>query len=169
MTEVAKLYLKEQNLKLWHVIYTRSRWEKKIHKSLNEQGFETYCPIRTELRQWTDRKVKIEFPLFSSYIFIKSSSTDLELIRRQPGVVNFVYYLSKPATIRDNDMQELQEFINRYQDSSITVSNLKPNDELILKDGILKNQKAIVQKILKHSAILEIPNLGMKIEVKISI
>ena len=57
----------------WYVLYTRPNFEKRINKELNELGFYSYLPLQKELRQWNDRKVWIESPLFKSYLFIKIS------------------------------------------------------------------------------------------------
>jgi hypothetical protein len=42
----------------WFVIYTRPQQEKKVAAGLTKIGVEAYCPIVTEVRQWSDRKKK---------------------------------------------------------------------------------------------------------------
>ena len=55
----------------WYVVYTKPKWEKKVAERLNEIGITAYCPFITKVSQWSDRKKKIEVPLFNSYIFVK--------------------------------------------------------------------------------------------------
>jgi hypothetical protein len=52
--------------KHWLVIYTKPRAEKKVNERLLEEGFETYLPLQKVIRQWSDRKKKVEVPLFNS-------------------------------------------------------------------------------------------------------
>jgi transcription antitermination factor NusG len=56
--------------KKWLVFYTKSRNEKSAYKNLKKFGFEPYLPLQKVLRQWSDRKKKVELPLFNSYIFV---------------------------------------------------------------------------------------------------
>ena len=58
-------------VKRWHVIYTKSKWEKKVEGLLLKSGIESWCPVQKKERQWSDRKKIIEEPLFRSYVFVK--------------------------------------------------------------------------------------------------
>ena len=64
--------------KKWHVIYTKSKWEKKVDELLMQKGFESWCPVQKQERQWSDRKKIIETPLFRSYVFIKASKPSVD-------------------------------------------------------------------------------------------
>ena len=46
----------------WYALYTKPRWESKVEKALEKMGIETYCPMTTEVRQWSDRKKKLPPP-----------------------------------------------------------------------------------------------------------
>ena len=82
--------------KRWHVIYTKSKWEKKVDDLLMQKGFECWCPVQKQERQWSDRKKIIETPLFRSYVFIKACKEDYTQILSTNGVVNFLYFEKKP-------------------------------------------------------------------------
>jgi len=36
----------QEHEKLWHVIYTKSKWEKKVDGLLLQRGFESWCPVQ---------------------------------------------------------------------------------------------------------------------------
>ncbi len=59
----------------WHVLYVKSRWEKKVHESLKEISLESFLPQVKVVRQWSDRKKTILKPLFPSYVFVKTNSS----------------------------------------------------------------------------------------------
>ena len=40
----------EVNEKVWHVIYTKSKWEKKVDSLLLQRGFESWCPVQKKER-----------------------------------------------------------------------------------------------------------------------
>ena len=74
----------------WHVIYTKSKWEKKTADVLMQHGVESWCPVQKKERQWSDRKKIIEEPLFRSYVFVKISQTERVKVLETNGVVNFL-------------------------------------------------------------------------------
>ena len=58
------------NNKKWFTLYVKSRSEKKVAKQLEDIGVESFLPLITKIKQWSDRKKKVEEPLFRSYIFV---------------------------------------------------------------------------------------------------
>ena len=60
-----------QNNNHWFVLVTKPRNEQKVESRLNDIGIQAYCPVRTELRQWSDRKKKIKVPLLPSMLLVK--------------------------------------------------------------------------------------------------
>ncbi len=53
----------------WYAISTRSRHEKLVRDRLAGIGIEPFLPLTRQLRQWSDRKVMTELPLFAGYCF----------------------------------------------------------------------------------------------------
>lgn len=63
-----QLYLRLTTLnqmKHWFVFYTKSRHEKKVKDFLEKVGYVVFLPMRKVMRQWGDRKKKMEVPLFN--------------------------------------------------------------------------------------------------------
>ena len=58
----------------WHVLYVKSRYEKKVYKFLKEESLEPFLPLVKTIRQWSDRKKEILKPLFPSYVFVNINS-----------------------------------------------------------------------------------------------
>ena len=48
----------------WFVMYTASRSEKKVADRLKERGLDVYLPMIEELRQWSDRKKKVQRAMY---------------------------------------------------------------------------------------------------------
>ena len=159
-------------VKTWHVIYTKSKWEKKVDALLTKNGFESWCPVQKRERQWSDRKKIIEEPLFRSYVFIKASKEDYTKILSTMGVVNFLYFLRKPAIIRDNEIEAIRKYLGQ-SDASIQVvdmANLPPQTKVEINQGLFMGQKGEVVKASKKSVYekLESINMMMIVEFKAS-
>lgn len=59
----------------WYAVQTRARHEKVIADRLQEQGLTTFLPLVTEIHRWSDRRKKVELPLFSCYVFVRMVPT----------------------------------------------------------------------------------------------
>ena len=101
--------------KKWFAIYVKSRNEKKVFKQLDDMGIESFLPLITRLKQWSDRKKKVEEPLFRSYLFIHHDLRDPEeyyKILNIPGVVRFVTIKKKPVSVPKNQLIATKEHLN---------------------------------------------------------
>jgi transcription antitermination factor NusG len=76
----------------WYALHTKARHEKRVAAALESKGIFCFLPIHTELRQWSDRKQRVELPLFSNYVFAKSDSSreSRGAILRTDGIISFV-------------------------------------------------------------------------------
>ena len=59
----------------WYALHTRARHEKSVERRLRDQGMETFVPTTMEVHRWSDRKKKVEVPLFSCYVFVRCALT----------------------------------------------------------------------------------------------
>lgn len=76
----------------WYALHTRARHEKVVEQRLNQKGVTTYLPMVTEVHRWSDRKKKVQLPLFSCYLFAKLAPTKVDRLRVLcvDGVFSFV-------------------------------------------------------------------------------
>ena len=151
----------------WYVLYVQSRNEKKVAEMLQEMKVQVYCPHIKEIRQWSDRKKTIESPLFKSYVFVRLQDRERQLVFGVPGVVRYLFWLGKPAVVRDEEIQAIKKWLEEDEVEEITLSKLVPGDELHIKNGILKNQKAVIQEVGKTRIRLVLAGLGVVVNAKI--
>ena len=80
------------SIESWYALQTRYQCEKRVELALRDEGFDTFSPVRLELRRWSDRTKLIESPLFPGYTFVRMESDSKLLIKvlRIPGMVRFV-------------------------------------------------------------------------------
>ena len=149
--------------KSWLAVYTKPRWEKKVNQLFADKGFNSYCPLNKVHRKWSDRIKLVEEPLFKSYVFVHVSEEQQTAIRMVNGVLNFVYWLGKPAIIRQLEIDRIKRFLNEYEDVSAESLSIKPNDKVIIRSGALMDKQG---KVIRHSGSrveLEIESLGYKL------
>jgi transcriptional antiterminator RfaH len=127
--------------KKWLVIYTRPRWEKKVDQMLKQQGIESYCPLRIVENQWADRKKKVSLPLFNSYIFVHVTLREQSNVLYISGVLGFVYFMGKPAVVRDSIIEQVKANLTTYNDVEIIdLQTISVGDKVRIKQGIFTDQ-----------------------------
>ena len=125
--------------KKWLVFYTKSRWERKVEKYLRQFGFEPYLPLHKVLRQWSDRKKKLETPLFNSYIFVYDYEHRIPEMLKVPGISWNIRHNGKPAVLRGSELEMIKRFISSGLFLETTsVADLEPGDRVKVIDGPLR-------------------------------
>ena len=159
-----------QRTKNWMVVYTRSKWEKKVDQLLQEKGIQSFCPVIKKERQWADRKKVVEFPLFNSYLFVKVNNKEELAVRETLGVVNFIYQSGKPATVREEVIEKIQEYLNIYPDlETVSISDLRIGAKVKIKDGLFSNHLGEVVKIEGKNILMVIEQLDCALTTKVNV
>ncbi len=146
----------------WFVIYTKPRNEKKVANRLQEIGIKVFYPVITQMRQWSDRKKKVEVPLISSYLFVHLEEKQRELVFQVPGVVRYLFWLGKPAIVREEEIETLKSYL-KYAIADVRIDTVQPGDKLNITDGYFKGKEGIVKEVNKNRLQLLLVELGMKI------
>lgn len=133
--------------KKWYALYTRPRTEKKVFLELEFSGIETYLPLITRLKQWSDRVKKVEEPLFRSYVFVHISESEYFKALNVPGATRFVVFEKKAVVIPDNQI----EAIKRY----LTEPDPMENENVLLSVGQLVKVKhgqmeGLIGKLIRY-------------------
>lgn len=150
----------------WYVVYTKPKWEKKVAEHLSKRGVECYCPLIIQVRQWSDRKKKIEVPLFNSYIFVRLAEADRNLVFQSTGVVRYLFWLGKPAIVRDEEINTIKKWLMTPDKFEISVSSLQVGDKVVLESGPFKSQEAIVQEVNKNNYVLVLESMGCVLKMQ---
>ncbi|MCL5129851.1 UpxY family transcription antiterminator [Algibacter sp. L4_22] len=146
----------------WKVIYVKPRTEKKVESALLKMGIKAYCPVVTEIHQWSDRKKKVEVPILKSYVFVQPDDKKLDAVFQVNHVVRYLFWLGKPAIVRDNEIQVMQNWLVKGNTES-SVESIQPGDKLDINTGPFKGQKGLVKEISKNRIQLLLLDLEMKI------
>ncbi|HJS00175.1 MAG TPA: UpxY family transcription antiterminator [Flavobacterium sp.] len=151
----------------WYVVYTKPKWEKKVAEQLSKNEIECYCPLIVQERQWSDRKKKVEVPLFNSYIFVRLAEADRNLVFQSSGVVRYLFWLGKPAIVKDEEIDTIKKWLSIPDKYEISVSALQVGDKIVLESGPFKSQEAVVQEVNKSHYVLILEFMGCVLKTKL--
>ena len=125
--------------KKWLVFYTKSRSEKAAHETLLKFGFESYLPLQKVIRQWSDRKKKVELPLFNSYLFVYDIEANIPEILKIPGLSWNIRHNGKPAFLREKELSSIKRFIESGLTLEIgSAQDLDKGDQVKIMDGPMR-------------------------------
>lgn len=152
----------------WFVIYTKSRSEKLVARELSQRGVDVYCPVRKVKRKWSDRVKLVEEPLFNSYCFVHLEEKERQLVYGVPGVVGYLFWLKKPAVVKQKEIDIIKNMLNDFDHDSLTIVDLKQADRLRVTSGLLMNQEGEVVSTQGKHVVVKIESLNICISIDTS-
>ena len=158
--------------KCWHALYVRSRSEKKVLSQLVEMGVEAYLPLITVVRKWSDRRMKVQEPLFKSYVFVRSNNKQYIPILNVYGVVRFVCFEREAVVVPENQIVAIKKFVSDYENGEeFKMQNdeeLKVGQKVRIINGPMKGLTGRLDTIRnKRHLIVSIDVVGQYIPVHI--
>lgn len=154
--------------KYWTAFYTKPRNEKKVAERLSARGFEIYCPVKTVLKQWSDRKKKIKEVLFTSYLFAHVDDIQRLEILKDQSIVSSVLWLKEPVRIPTKEIEAIKEFLNDHPSSEILVDTIKVGDEIQIKSGPLKGEEGVLLIRKGNRLVVSLSTIGVSLQAEIS-
>lgn len=152
----------------WFVMYTTSRSEKKVADRLRERGWEVYLPMIEELRQWSDRKKKVQRALFNGYVFVKTRRNQLWECLQVPGAVKFVHFSGHHATVREEEIAIIQRIITTGVAVETDGSMIEPGEKVKVMGGPLQDMTGeVIEKGNKDYFLIRIPGIYQNMLVTI--
>ncbi len=99
----------------WYAIQTFPRHEKKVTAELQEKGIRALLPLVSDKRQWSDRRVVVDTPLFPGYVFVRIAQEHAErvIVLRTASVRNFVGMRGMGDPIPDSQIETVQAIVTK--------------------------------------------------------
>ena len=101
----------ETGTKFWYAVKVRERFERTIESALLGKGIETFLPLYTERRRWSDRIKEVEAPLFGGYIFCRIDPAHRLPVLTIPGVQYFAGIGRAPAAVPEEEIESLRAVV----------------------------------------------------------
>ena len=150
----------------WFVLKTKPNSEKKVSAQLQELHMEAYCPLKTEMRQWSDRKKKVKVPLLPSMILVNCAETERNQVFSVPNVKGYLFWLGKPAIVTEKEVTALRSFeIEEYRRCELV--SMEPGKKIDLSSMGLKHQKGVVKYVSGDQCWVVLDNLGYVVKLQL--
>lgn len=101
--------------KSWYAVFTRTACEKKVAVQMAKRNVNYYLPFNYVVQKDADRHKLLYVPLFPSCVFVQTTEVDLINIKKLEGVISLLYWLNRPAIIKDREMTMMQQFLSEHK------------------------------------------------------
>ena len=151
----------------WYVLHTKPRSEKKVEEKLLSLGINAYCPTRSEIRFWSDRKKRIQVPVLPSMVLVNIDAKDMNRVFESSGVIRYMFWLGKKAIVRQNEVDILKKYLKGdYNFVNRKLSDIKVGDNFSLSS--FNNEKGIVKRISNNNIWIYLKSIGYSVKLNLA-
>ena len=145
---------KNNNKRSWYAVYVRSRHEKNVYSALLDKGIDASLPMMTVVRKWSDRKKKMQIPLFRGYVFVKIDvNIDNLNVLQTAGVVKFIGIRNKPSRIPDEQIHWMHMLVAE-SDTVRAEKEIPVGQRVRVMIGPFKGIKGVVRRVGSRSRLV---------------
>ena len=141
---------REAHSKRWIAALVQSCLEKRVGERLDKLGVENYIPTQTVIRQWSDRKKKIERVVIPMIVFIHTDEMTERRLRMPTYIRKILSYPGqwKAAVIPDSQNDRLK-FMLRPAESSVELlgQTLQVGEAIRVARGPLKGLEGEIYQV----------------------
>lgn len=148
----------------WLAAYVKMHHEKRVRERLSELGIENFLPVQTEVRQWSDRKKRVEQVLIPMMIFVHVDTEEQRTVLTHPSVLRYLVLRGEhaPTEIPEEQMNRFR-FMLDFSDQpvSFNTAGLQPGEKVkVIKGPLAGLEGEFVTVDGKSNVIVRISHLG---------
>ena len=154
--------------KVWFAVYTKPRNEKKVAYFFERDGVDHYLPLIQRIKIWSDRKKKVDEPLFTSYIFVHITEREHLAVLKTQGVVRFVTFEGKKVPVRDAQIEAIRKYAETGEEFLANEEDYKVGKKVrVVRGGMKDLEGRLVQILGKQRVKVEIEAIGQAVFIQI--
>ena len=151
----------------WYVLHTKPRCEKKAEEHLLSIGINAYCPTRSEIKIWGDRKKRVDVPMLPSMLLINIKDKDINRVFESPLILRYMFWLGKRAVVRQKEIDVLKKYLKgEYSFTDKKLSDMRVGDNYKLTS--FNNENGIVNRISNNNIWICIKSIGYNIKLELA-
>jgi transcription antitermination factor NusG len=165
---VGTLHTFDSFLPQWFVLFVRTNQEKITASRLDHLQIEHFLPCFRSLRQWKDRRVTLEVPLFPGYVFVHLPHAERMRVLTLPNVLYFVGSGSAPAVLSEEEIA----WIGRGLQSGNATPHecLSEGQRVVVTAGALAGLKGfLVRKVNNTRVVVSLDSIGRAFAVEVDL
>lgn len=139
----------------WYALYTKPKHEFKAKSQLHSVSIEYYLPTIVVTKQWSDRKKKIEEPVFKGYIFINVNEKERLIALQQSAIIQTICFNGKPSIIPGWEIENLKKMLSVNPEIFIS-EKIETGTKVRIVDGPFNGVVGVVTEYKKGENYLAV-------------
>ncbi|HOZ76885.1 MAG TPA: UpxY family transcription antiterminator [Ferruginibacter sp.] len=154
----------------WYAVYTKAQSETKVVALLSKKRIENFCPHKRMIVGNGMKRRMIYEPLFPSFVFVNITEIQMYEVRKTNDVINFVYWLGRPAIIKTEEIESIARFNGSYYNIQVEKSPVNAAGKVkFSSEPALVQQDRNTLNVNTTRVKLNLPSLGYTIYAETSI
>lgn len=152
----------------WHVLLVRPRSEKRVGQRLGDLGFEACVPTQFQMRQWSDRRKKVEVVLFNNYVFVATDAKRRNEVFQAGHILKYVQFAGRIATLSDKEAAMIKRLAHLEVSVEITYESFRVGEAVEVLTGPLAGYCGTVTAVSGNTRLqLALPSLQCFAQVEV--
>ena len=130
----------------WFAVRVRSNYERVTAEHLRSRGYDEFSPHYVSESRWSDRRKRIERPLFPGYVFSRFDPYYRLPVLTVPGVVGILGFGKGPCPVPDVEVESVRRMVR----SGLMVTPwpfLRQGQQVLLERGPLAGLEGIIREV----------------------
>lgn len=144
----------------WYAVYTKPQCEKKVAALLTKKKIENLCPLNRITNGAGNRRKMLYEPLFPTFVFVYITEGEMLEVRKTGDVINFVYWLGKPAVIKKAEIENAAHFSSVYYNIKLEKSAVNAAGMVRITNEPTINLNAGIMSVKTTKIRLTLPSIG---------
>jgi len=123
----------------WFVLSVRANQEKKTAQRLADHAIEHFLPCYRSVRQWKDRRVILEMPLFKGYVFVYLAFVERVKVLSLPSVVGLIGNRNAPSIVSAEEIDCIRRGVEFGHAAPHPA--LVEGQQVMIADGVLRGMQ----------------------------
>src|SRR5262249_43545471 len=136
----------------WYVLFVRSNQEKRVADALRGREVEHFLPCYESVRQWKDRRVKLEIPLFPGYMFVRLNLEERATALTVPNVVSLVGTRNQPSAISEEEIAWIKLGIEHGRAEPYPY--LKLGQRVVVTEGAMRGMEGVLMQKRNNTRVV---------------
>jgi transcription antitermination factor NusG len=95
----------------WYALSVKPQHEKSVAEQLAAKSLESYLPLYSDKRRWSDRMKVVEVPLFSRYVFCRFDFESRLKVLQITSINKIVGFGGRPYPVEDQVIHDLKTVV----------------------------------------------------------
>jgi transcription antitermination factor NusG len=150
----------------WYALFVRSHQEKRVALFLDRLDVVHFLPCYRSVRQWKDRRVTLDMPLFPGYLFVHVPLKERMRVQTVPQVVSLVGTKDSPAVISDEEIAAIRAAVEHGR--AEPHEYLEAGQRVVITEGVMLGMEGILMTVRNRArVVVSLQSIGRAFVVEV--